>query len=66
MAFARDLGRLDRLKAQIFCLFTFLAALRWVFEVLVAEEGLFPGGPNEIFFAVDAGKSYVREFAAGF
>ena len=54
----------DCFKSQVFGFLTILTAFWRVLEILVAEEGLFSGGPDELILAIDAGDQHVRKCAA--
>lgn len=56
------LGRQDRRQSLIFGFFAVLAALRSVFQSLVAKKSLFAGRPDKVHVAVDAENFLIREF----
>ncbi len=47
-------GYFDGLKASIFRLLTVFTAFGWVLQLLITEECLFAGRPDETLAAVDA------------
>jgi len=51
---AGGLGRGNCRKSFVFRVLTFLAAFWRVLQLLVAKEGLFAGGPDKVFAAVNA------------